>query len=106
MAAWALVFDSTAAFADKAPHLEDSANLEASNEGFLTAGDAMGGISLAPSGAMVDGDTATVIYDVLFGENAAYNDLDGEIALVDGVWVVSRDAYCGFLSSARTPCEG
>ncbi|MEL6981142.1 MAG: iron-siderophore ABC transporter substrate-binding protein [Actinomycetota bacterium] len=106
MAAWALVFDSTAAFADKAPHLEDAAALETSNVGFLDAGDAMGGISLDPTGAVVDGETATITYDVYFGENAAYNDLDGEISLVDGVWVVSRDEYCGFLASARTPCEG
>lgn len=105
MAAWALVFDSTADFADKAPHLEDAASLESSNAGFLAAGEAMGGISLAPSNATIDGATATVVYDVLFGENAAYSDLDGTITLVDGVWVVSRDSYCGFLASARTPCE-
>ncbi len=105
MAAWALVFDSTADFADKAPHLEDAANLESSNAGFLAAGEAMGGISLAPTSATIDGDTATVIYDVLFGENAAYTALDGTMQLVDGVWVVSRERYCGFLASARTPCE-
>jgi iron complex transport system substrate-binding protein len=53
----------------------------------------------------VDGSSATVTYDVLFAGNAAYNDLTGTISLVDGVWVVGRDEYCGFLESARTSCE-
>lgn len=106
MDAWTLVFDSTAVFADKTPHLEDAAALETSNEGFRIGGESLGGISLQPSAAAISGDVATITYDVLFGENAAYSDLTGEIGLLDGTWVVSRDEYCGFLSSARTPCEG
>ena len=105
MAAWAVVFDSAAEFADKAPHLEDAANLEASNAAYAATGEGMGGVSLEPTAASVDGDTATITYNVLFGGNPAYSDLNGEISRVGGTWVVSRATYCGFLASAGTPCE-
>ena len=41
----------------------------------------------------------------LFAGSAAYEDLTGEVVLVDGVWTVTREAYCGFLATARTPCR-
>lgn len=105
MAAWAVVFDSRADFADKAPHLQDAAALEASNAAYAETGERMNGISLEPTSAAVDGDVAVVTYNVLFAGNAAYEDLTGEIVLVDGTWTVNRETYCGFLASARTPCE-
>jgi hypothetical protein len=57
-----------------------------------------------PSAVAVDGDTATVIYDVLFGGTAADEDLTGTMSMVDGTWVVSRTELCSFMASARTPC--
>ena len=105
MDAWAIVFDSTVDIADKAPHLEDAASLEASNAAYSGAGEGLGGISLEPTAAQIEGDVATITYNVLFGEAAAYEDLTGEIHLVDGTWTVSREQYCGFLASARTPCS-
>ena len=48
-AAWALVFDSSVAIADKAPHLEDAAALEPTLAEYAASGDTMGGISLTPS---------------------------------------------------------
>lgn len=104
MSAWAIVFDSNAEWSLKAPHIGDSENLEESNEAYRAGGEAMGGFSLRPTGAVIEGDAATITYDVLFGEDAAYTDLEGVMDLVDGVWVVSRDTYCGFLAQARTPC--
>ena len=105
MAAWAVVFDSRAEFADKAPHLQDAAELEASNAAYAEAGERMNGIGLEPTSAVIDGDVAVVTYNVLFAGSAAYEDLTGEIVLVDGVWTVTRDTFCGFLASARTPCQ-
>ncbi len=102
--AWATVFDSTLGYDAKAAHLEDAEALAATVESYTAAGDAMGGISLVPTAATIDGETATVIYDVLFGDAAAYEDLDGEVSLVDGVWVVSRAEFCGFMASARNNC--
>lgn len=104
MSAWAIVFDSNAEWALKSPHIAESDNLEESNEQYRAGGEQMGGFSLRPTGAVIEGDTATITYDVLFGESPAYTDLQGVIDLVDGVWVVSRDTYCGFLAQARTPC--
>lgn len=105
MAAWAVVFDSAADFADKAPHLQDAENLEASNAAYAETGKQMNGVSLEPTSAQVNGDVAVVTYNVLFGGNAAYDNLSGEVVRVDGIWTVTREAYCGFLASARTPCQ-
>ena len=105
MAAWATVFDSSVDFAEKVPHLQDAAALEASDAAYAEAGERMNGISLEPTAAVIDGDVAAIIYDVLFAGSAAYKDLTGEVVLVDGVWMVTRDTYCGFLASARTPCQ-
>lgn len=102
--AWSLVFDSTVGFDDKAPHLADAEALRGTVESYTTAGAAMGGITLEPTNVVVDGDTATVTYDVLFGDTAAYGGLDGEITRVDGVWTVSREEFCAFMSSARNSC--
>ena len=105
MDAWALVFDSTVEFSEKVPHLEDAASLESSNAAYSAAGEGLGGISLEPTAAEINGDEASITYNVLFGGTAAYEDLTGEIQQVDGTWTVSREAYCGFLASARTPCS-
>ena len=105
MDAWAVVFDSEADFADKVPHLENAAQLESTVTAYAETGASFGGVSLEPTAVSIEGDVATVTYNVLFGGSAAYRDLSGEMQLVDGVWVVSRDTFCGFMSSARTPCQ-
>ena len=105
MDVWTVVFDSAMDFADKAPYLEDAASLESSNAAYAEAGERMGGISLEPNAAEIDGDVATITYNVLFGGVAAYEDLSGEVHRVDGAWMVRREVYCGFLASARTPCS-
>jgi iron complex transport system substrate-binding protein len=102
--AWSLVFDSTVGFDEKAAHVEDAEALKATIEAYTVAGDAMGGITLVPTAVTVTGDTASVTYDVMFGETAAYTALNGVISLVDGTWVVSRSEFCTFMGSARNPC--
>ncbi|MBL89016.1 MAG: hypothetical protein CL517_01920, partial [Actinobacteria bacterium] len=104
MTAFALVYDSSADWVDKAPHLEGSDSLESSNESYMNGASMMGGISLVPKSAVVEGEIATITYDVMFGENAAYEDLTREVFLVDDLWTVSSEDYCDFLASARTPC--
>jgi len=105
MDAWAVVFDSTLEFSAKLDHLDEAASLEESNAAYATAGERMGGISLEPTAAEIDGDSATITYNVLFAGNTAYEDQIGMLERVDGTWVVSRETYCGFLASARTPCQ-
>jgi iron complex transport system substrate-binding protein len=102
--AWSLVFDSAVGYDDKAVHLEDAESLQATVESYTSAGDAMGGITLEPTAVTVDGDGATVTYDVLFGGSAAYTALEGTLTRTDGVWIVSRDEFCSFMASARNAC--
>ncbi|MFN3255259.1 MAG: iron-siderophore ABC transporter substrate-binding protein [Ilumatobacter sp.] len=103
-AAWALVFDSTVSFADKAMHLADAAALESTVAAYAAAGEGFGGITLAPTGVAASAEVAEITYDVNFGGNPAYGDQIGTIELVDGVWTVSRDEFCSFMSSARVSC--
>lgn len=105
MIAWSTVFDSTLAFDLKAPHLENAEALEASNAAYAAAGETMNGIALQATAATIDGDIATITYDVYFGANPAYTALEGEALLTNGVWMVSEASYCDFLGSARTPCQ-
>lgn len=102
--AFTAVFDSAVPFADKADLLENGAALQAAAEAYTAAGESMGGITLAPTGVVIDGDTATITYDVLFGGAAAYEALTKTITRVDGAWIVSQAAFCEFLSSARVAC--
>ena len=102
--AFAKVFDSNVAFADKAEFIAEPDAVEAAAEAYASAGSAMGGISLKPTGVTIDGDTATVTYDVLFGTETAYSDLTETISRVGGSWVVANETFCGFLTQARVPC--
>ena len=63
----------------------------------------MGGISLEPTAAEIEGGSATATYYVLFSGTTACEGQVGMLERVDGNWVVSREVYCGFLASARTP---
>ena len=85
MDAWAIVFDSEIGFADKAPHLENAAQLESTVAAYAETGAQFGGVSLEPTAVSIDGDVATITYNVLFGGSAAYSDLSGEMELTDGV---------------------
>ena len=105
-AAWAAVFDSTVGFDGKAANLEGADELADTIEAYTAAGESFGGINLAPTAVVIDGDAATITYDVYFGENPAYSELVGEMSLVDGVWTVSRDEFCSFMTSARVGCAG
>ncbi|MEP6299328.1 MAG: hypothetical protein ABJ382_18550, partial [Ilumatobacter sp.] len=89
---------------EKSAFLEDPDALVDAVQAYADAGAGFGGIGLSPTAVAVDGETATVTYDVLFGENPAYSDQSGTIQLVDGVWTVSRDEFCAFMSSARVSC--
>jgi iron complex transport system substrate-binding protein len=102
--AYALVFDSTVAFDDKAPHLEEADALRETVEKYGAAAQSFSGIKLTPTAVRVTGDSAAVTYDVYFGTTKQYSSLPGTIENRDGTWVVSRDEFCGFMASARTPC--
>ena len=102
----ATVFDSSVAFEDKVALIEDGEAHRADHEGYVAAAGQVGGITVQPTDVAADGDAATVTYRVLFAGTEAYADLSMDVTRVDGEWIVSTDAFCGFLASARTPCAG
>ena len=99
-----IVFDSSIPFDEKLPYLEDAEQLRGVFEEYAAAAENFGGIRLDPTAVEIDGDTAEVTYDVMFGEQAAYTDLTGDAVRVDGVWSVTRGRFCAFMSSARVSC--
>jgi iron complex transport system substrate-binding protein len=100
----ATVFDSSVPFDDKITLLEGGEAHRADHDAYVTAADAVGGITVEATDVAIEGDAATVTYAVLFGGTEAYADLTMDVTQVDGAWVVPTDAFCGFLASARTPC--
>ena len=102
--AFAAVFDSKVAFDAKSSSLAEPTVVRTAAEAYGKAGSAMGGIILKPTAVAIQGDTAVITYDVLFGGTAAYKDLSKTITRVDGHWVVPTKEFCAFLSSARVPC--
>lgn len=104
-AAWQLVFDSSVPWEEKAPHIENAEALEASHAAYAAAGEGLGGITVEVTSESVDDTTADVVYSLLFGGAPAYSDIDGSLERVDDTWVVTEAEFCGFLASARTPCE-
>jgi iron complex transport system substrate-binding protein len=98
------VFDSAVPFADKSAHLDDAVALQSTVEQYGEAGKSFGGITLEPTAITITGERAEVTYDVYFGTTAQYEGLAGAIENRDGRWTVTRDEFCGFMASARTPC--
>ena len=104
MEAFRLVYGSETIWEDKAPHLERASELRDANEAYRLGAIDNNGITLTPKAAQISNGEATIIYDVYFGDSPAYTDLDRTIYLVDGIWQVTKDDFCGFLSAAQTPC--
>lgn len=104
MESYRIVFDSATPFDEKLPYLEDAERLRNTFESYVETAQGFGGISLDPTAVEISGDTAEVTYDVIFGERTAYSDLTGEAVRKDGVWTVTRERFCTFMSSARVSC--
>jgi hypothetical protein len=102
--AWTTVFDSTVPAEDKAPFLEDPAGVADTLAAYAATGETLQGITLEPTGVTVDGDTATVTYDILFAGTSMYQDQTGTVTDMDGTWKVTTEQLCSFMETARTPC--
>ncbi len=98
------VFSSATTYDDKAPFLVDPTGLEETIAQYEATGESMGGVALAPNAVTIDGDVAEVQYDFLIGGTPTYPDLSGDAVLVDGVWKVTREMFCGIMTSARVGC--
>ena len=103
---WTTVFDSATPVEAKVALLADGETHRATLEAYAGAGQQVGGITLVPTDVAVDGDAATVTYDVEFAGNPAYEDQTGTAVRQGDAWVVATEQFCEFMASARTPCPG
>ncbi len=102
--AYIVAFDSTTDFEAKVPYVEDLTGLEETVVEYMAQGDSMGGVSIVIKDVVINGDTADVLYDLMFNERPIYPDLPGTAMLTADGWKVPRTEFCGMMSSARTPC--
>ncbi len=100
---WDLTF-GIGSFEDRAAALEDSAALEETIDSYVTAVKGFGSIELPVSTIEVNGESATVTFDVLGNGATMAADLTGEMIKVDGTWIVSRDSFCDAMKLARQSC--
>lgn len=104
VATYSIVFDSETTFEEKAPYLVDPTGLEETVAGYAAAGEAVGGISLQATAVVIDGDSAAVTYDFLFAGSPTYQGLEGDAVKTDAGWQITRETFCGIMSSARVGC--
>lgn len=102
--AYEIVFSSATTYDEKVPYLVDPTGLEETVATYQETGESMGGITLVPDAVTIDGEVAEVQYDLLFGGTPTYPDLSGDAVLSDGVWQVTREMFCGMMTSARVGC--
>lgn len=101
---FAVAFDSETTFAEKAPLIDDPAGLEPTVEAYKAAGESFGGIFLEVTATGIDGDSAGVMYDLLFGGSPFQSGQMGEAVNNDGQWQVTREYFCSIMELARVDC--
>ena len=84
--------------------LVEPEGLEETVEGYQGIGTQMGGVSVQIDEITVNGDEAEIKYTLLFGGNPTYSDLTGSAVRTDAGWQISRDMFCGLMTSARVGC--
>lgn len=99
-----IVFSSETGYDEKAPYIDDPTGLEQTVADYQETGESMGGVALAPASVTINGDTADVKYDLLFGGTPTYPDLTGDAVLIDDTWKVTRVMFCAMMASARVGC--
>ena len=100
---WDLTF-GIGPFEERAAALEDSAALETTIDSYVAAVNNFGSIELPVTAITVNGESATVTFDVLGNGATMAADLTGEMIQVDGAWIVSRDSFCDAMKLARQSC--
>ncbi len=102
--AYEIVFSSETGYEEKAPYIDDPAGLEQTVADYQETGESMGGVALVPTSVTINGDTADVTYDLLFGGTPTYPDLSGDAVLLDDTWKITREMFCAMMASARVGC--
>lgn len=104
MIAFMVAFDSSSPYEEKAQYIDDPTGLEGTVDTYMQTGTTMGGVTVSVSDVTINGDTADVTYDLLFNDNPIYPDQTGTAVLIDDMWKVPRDVFCGLMASARSNC--
>jgi iron complex transport system substrate-binding protein len=104
VAAYTIALDSVSSYEDKAPYIDDPSGLEETVAKYLETGESMGGIGVLVSAVAIDGDTAVITYDLLFGGNPTYPDLTGPAVKAADGWKITREGFCSLMASARVGC--
>jgi hypothetical protein len=104
VAVYGVAFDSTTSFEEKAAVLVDPTGLEDTVAAYATTGESVGGVTTEVSAVVIDGDAAQVTYTLMFAGNPTYPGLQGDAVRTEDGWKISRDMFCGIMSSARVGC--
>ncbi len=104
VAVYAVAFDSTTSYEEKAVVIDGADGLEDTVASYASTGESMGGVSTQVDAVTIQGDTATVIYTLMFGGNPAYPGLEGDAMRTEEGWKISREMFCGIMTSARVGC--
>ncbi len=104
VAVYAVVFDSTTSFEEKAALITEPDGLESTVETYASTGDSVGGVTATVTAVGIAGSEAKVEYTLEFSGNPTYPNLKGTAVLTDTGWQVSREMFCGIMASARSAC--
>jgi len=102
--AFMVAFDSTTDYETKLPYVEDLTGLEETVVRYMDQGEMMGGVTVAIKDVAIDGESAEVLYDLMFNNRPTYPDQSGTAILTADGWKVPRTAFCSMMASARVPC--
>ena len=64
----------------------------------------VGGVSVDVTSVTVNGETADVVYTLMFSGNPTYPGQTSVAILGSTGWQLSRDVFCGVMASARSAC--
>lgn len=103
---YAVLFDSTTTFDEKAPFIDDPSGLEGTVAQYSATGASVGGVTADVTGVTVAGAEASVVYTLQFSGNPTYPNQQGTAVRNDGVWQVTRAMFCSVMASARSACPG
>ena len=102
--AYSTALDSVLEFVDKEAFIEDAEGLEDTVAAYNVNGQMVGGIGVQPLQVTIDGDSAEVVYQLLFGGNPSYSPQTGDAIKIDDTWKVTREAFCALMVLARGGC--
>ena len=102
--AFMVAFDSTTDYEAKLPFVEDVTGLEDTIARYMDQGETMGGVTVAIKDVVIDGESAEVLYDLMFNNRPTYPDQSGTALLTADGWKIPRAAFCSLMASARVPC--